>query len=62
MGKPFLAPAFELDLHGSASGIPEPGIAEGRLLDGAGSWAEEIPQQFFVLPDSAMVLQEFKKS
>lgn len=50
MSKPFLAPTFDLDLQGSVSGIPEPGLAAERLLCGAGSWAKQLPQQFFSAP------------
>lgn len=44
MGRPFLDPTFDVNLEGSTSGTPEIGTAEERLLDGAGSWAEEVPQ------------------
>ena len=44
MGRPFLALTFDLNLQGSTSGTPETGRAEERLLDGAGSWAKELPQ------------------
>lgn len=44
MGRLFLALTFDLNLQGSTSGTPETGRAEERLLDGAGSWAKELPQ------------------
>lgn len=50
MGEPFLDLPFDLDLQGSASGLPEPGMAEERSLDGAGSWAKELLQQLFSVP------------
>lgn len=50
MGEPFLDLPFDLDLQGSASGLPEPGMAEERSLDGAGSWAKELLQQLFSAP------------
>jgi len=44
MGRPFLAPTFDLSFQDSTSGTAETGTAEERLLDGAGSWAKELPQ------------------